>query len=68
MRLHIRECACGRFAIRIEGEHQWCRWLKGGYVEDVCQAHEVLSRETVECESCRNRTTTHIALTAGAVH
>lgn len=68
MRLHIRKCECGRFAIRLDGEKQWCRWLHGGYVQDVEAQHEVVSKEEMICEECNRRFITHIAMTAGAVH
>lgn len=68
MRLHIKECTCGRFAVRLDGERQWCTWRRGGYITDIKAAHEVLTHEQEHCESCRSRTITHIAETAGAVH
>lgn len=68
MRLHIKRCECGCFAIKLDGERQFCRWLKGDYIEEVREQHDIVSEREDVCENCIRKMQTHVAMTAGSVH
>ena len=68
MRLHVRTCRfCQHFALRVDGEKEWCRYQKGGYLDQVEKFHEVLSKTEIVCEACDRVITTRLATTAGSV-
>lgn len=74
MRLHIKVCpVCKRFSIRIDGETDWCRNMRYGFLEelrDKRHGHEIVSELPILCHlsDCEQVAQRHLAQTAGATH